>query len=184
MYKVNKTFSLLIAFWAVLLCFSFSELQISPRLQKKIDAAIHATYGVETFILNRIAIKSDLKDTIPLALNGDSFFEITQDTDLIGYLYLGEAPSMKQKFDYIIMFNPDLIIKKSKVLIYREDYGQQIGSQRWLKQFIGLSPTDVPLYAKNIDAISGATISASNMTKAVANALKSVAILEEKKLLP
>ncbi|WP_282159616.1 FMN-binding protein [Ulvibacterium marinum] len=184
MYKVNKPFSLLIAFWVVLLCFSFSELQISPRLQKKIDAAIYSTYGIETFQLKRIAIRSDLKDTIPLTLNGDSLFKIIQDTDLVGYLYLGEAPSMKRMFDYIVMFNPDLIIKKSKVLIYREDYGQQIGSQRWLKQFIGLSPTDVPLYAENIDAISGATISASNMTKAVANVLKSVAILEEKKLLP
>lgn len=123
MYKVNKPFSLLIAFWVILLCFSFSELQISPRLQKKIDAAIYSTYGIETFQLKRIAIRSDLRDSIPLTLNGDSLFEIMQDTNLIGYLYLGEAPSMKQMFDYIVMFNPDLIIKKSKVLIYREDYG-------------------------------------------------------------
>ncbi|WP_422081843.1 FMN-binding protein [Ulvibacterium sp.] len=153
-------------------------------MQKKIDAAIHSTYGIETFELKRIAIAPDLQDTVPLLMNDDSLFEIVQDTDLVGYLYLGEAPSMKQKFDYIVMFDLDLVIKKSKVLIYREDYGQQIGSQRWLKQFIGLSATDVPLYAENIDAISGATISASNMTKAVANVLKSIAILEEKQLLP
>lgn len=184
MFKVNRSFCSGIAFLIAILFSSFSQLQISPRLQKKIDAAIHATYGVGVFELKKIAISSDLRDSIPLSSNGDSLFEIIQDKNPIGYLYLGEAPSMKQKFDYIIMFNPDLIIKKSKVLIYREDYGQQIGSQRWLKQFIGLSPIDVPLYAENIDAISGATISASNMTKAVAYALKSVAILEKKQVLP
>jgi hypothetical protein len=184
MFKVNKPFCLVVTFLAATLFSSFSEFQISPRLQKKIDAAIHSTYGVEIFELRKIAISSDLRDSIPLSSNGDSLFEIMQGTDLIGYLYLGEAPSMKQMFDYIVMFDSDLIVKKSKVLIYREDYGQQIGSQRWLKQFIGLSITDVPKYTENIDAISGATISASNMTKAMADVLKSIAILKEKQLLP
>jgi len=67
-------------------------------------------------------------------------------------------------------------------LIYREEHGKQIGSQRWLKQFIGLSSTDNPSYGENIDAISGATISASSMTMAVGNVLKSIQILKQKKL--
>ncbi|WP_299532476.1 FMN-binding protein [Ulvibacterium sp.] len=184
MYKANKSICSVIVFLVAILLYSFSEAQISPRLQKKIDAAIHSTYGIEAFELRKINVEVELKDTLPLLLNGDSLFEIIQDTNVIGYLYLGEAPSMKQMFDYIVMFDPDLIVKKSKVLIYREDYGQQIGSQRWLKQFNGLSSIDVPIYGENIDAISGATISASNMTKAMADALKSIALLKKEQLLP
>lgn len=153
--------------------------QISPRLQKKINTAITTTYGVAAFELREVS--TELEE---LSLDGDSLFEIVQDTEQLGYLYLGEAPSMKQVFDYIVMFDPDITIKKSKVLIYREDYGQQIGSQRWLKQFIGLSVTDVPMYSENIDAIAGATISAKNMTDAVGNVLKKMGVLKEKQVLP
>lgn len=166
-----------------LLFFSFSITQISPRLQKKIDAAIISTFEVEHFELEHIPITSAINEATPVELGSTNLFKINSNNQLIGYLYLGEAPSMKRKFDYTILFNTDLTIKKSKVLIYREDYGQQIGSQRWLKQFIGLSEKDKPTYGENIDAVSGATISASSMTNAVADVLHSISILKEKKLI-
>lgn len=181
MFRANRYIIGGVALFVTTLFFSFSAGQISPRLQKKINAAINLTYGVETFELKKIVVQTDLDRTTPVALGGDNLFEIRQETTLIGYVYLGEAPSMKSVFDYIVLFDPDFTIKKSKVLIYREDYGQQIGSQRWLKQFIGLSINDTPVYGQNIDAISGATVSASNMTRAVDYVLKSINLLKEKK---
>lgn len=38
-------------------------------------------------------------------------------------------------------------------------HGQQIGSQRWLKQFIGKTKNDNLEIGKDISGISGATIS-------------------------
>jgi len=70
-----------------------------------------------------------------------------------------------------------------KVLIYREDYGGEIGSKRWLKQFVGKSLNDELNVGQNIKAISGATISVNAMTTAVNNVLKSVKILIEHKKL-
>lgn len=183
MLKENKLVIGLTVVIVASLFLSFSDVQISPRLQKKIDTAIAATYEVETFVLQHISVPTILNDVTPAKLDGTNLFEIHSETKLVGYLYLGEAASMKRMFDYIILFNIDFTIKKSKVLIYREDYGQQIGSQRWLKQFIGLSTDDSLIYGENIDAISGATISASSMTKATDNVLKSIHILKEKELL-
>ena len=60
-----------------------------------------------------------------------------------------------------------LIIKKVNVLVYREDYGGEIGSNRWLKQFVGKARTTELVVGKNIAAISGATISVYSMTNAV-----------------
>ena len=90
---------------------------------------------------------------------------------------------MKRVFDFIVLFDSKFTIKKTKVLIYREDYGQQIGSQRWLKQFIGLVPEDTPIYGEDIDAIAGATISASNMTREIGHVLRSMAFLKKKKVI-
>ena len=83
----------------------------------------------------------------------------------------------------MVMFDNDLIIKKSKVLIYRENYGQQIGTQRWLKQFIGMSPSSEVNYGENVAAISGATISASSMARAVNRVLITMKILQEENML-
>jgi len=101
----------------------------------------------------------------------------------LGYGYLGKAPSKTDEFDYLILIDVNLIIKKTKILIYREDYGGEIGSKRWLKQFIGKSNTDTLQYEKDIIAISGATISANSMTKAVNIFLKNITILKEKNIL-
>ena len=72
---------------------------------------------------------------------------------------------------------------KTKVLVYREDYGGEIGSKRWLKQFIGKTQHDELRYGDNIVAISGATISVRSMTHAMNNILASLKIIHEKNIL-
>ena len=96
----------------------------------------------------------------------------------VGYIYVGVAPSLKKTFDYVVLLNPDLSVKKSKILIYREDHGRQVGSQRWLKQFIGRKSGEKLVYGEDIDGISGATVSAKSMTLAVSNVLESLQILK------
>ena len=68
-------------------------------------------------------------------------------------------------------------------MVYREDYGGEIGSKRWLKQFIGKTQNDELRYGDNIAAISGATISVQVMTKAMNDLLKSIKTLHSKNIL-
>ena len=109
--------------------------------------------------------------------------QIENNSQFIGYAFVDKAASKTDEFDYLILLDKNLIIAKSKVLVYREDYGGEIGSKRWLKQFIGKSAKDELLYEKDIIAISGATISATSMTKAVNAFLKNISILKENKVL-
>ena len=162
----------------VILFFGFSPAKISPRLQQKLDAAVASTFEVENHELKRLKVSEDLNTKTAIEFGGENLFAVEAEGKLIGYAYLGQAPSMKNIFDYVVLFNPDLSIKKSKVLIYREDYGRQIGSQRWLKQFIGKKPGESMLYGEDVDAIAGATISAKSMTKAVNQVLESIQVLE------
>ena len=92
---------------------------------------------------------------------------VLQDQKLIGYAYVGNAPSKTDTFEYLVLFNANLIIQKAKVLVYREDYGGEIGSKRWLRQFEGKSVETSFLLQQNIAAISGATISVTSMTRAI-----------------
>ena len=39
--------------------------------------------------------------------------------------------------DFVVIYSTEFQILKSNVVIYREDYGGEIGSPRWLSQFEG-----------------------------------------------
>lgn len=162
-----------------LMLLAFGALQFPPLLQKKVNNAVKIAYESETYSLIAVKVPAEINKSLKDGLEGNQLFKVMDNEALLGYIYVGEAPSMKKVFDYIIMFNPDLSIKKLKVLIYREDYGLQIGNQRWLQQFVGLTVNDSAVYGENIDAISGATISATSMTRATDQVLKALKKLKQ-----
>jgi len=164
---------------ATLVFVLLSSFTLSNRLMKKMLKEIETTFNAKEVKLISLELN---KEQLTIH-EKDHFFKIEKNNQLLGYAYLGKAASKTDEFDYLILIDTDLIIKKTKILIYREDYGGEIGSKRWLKQFIGKSAKDELLYEKDIIAISGATISATSMTKAVIAFLKNISILKENKVL-
>ncbi len=162
----------------LLITFTLLSFTYPKKMGNKINKEIKASLGVESFILNQIKVDSDL--ALPLRIENESLFRIESFSKISGYLYYGQAKGKAAKFDYIVIFDKDLIIAKIKLMAYRESYGGEIGSVRWLKQFIGLTPKSSVIYKKDIAAISGATISASALTRDVNKLLQSIVILKEK----
>ena len=156
-----------------------SSFTVSNRLMKKMLKEIETTFNAKEVKL----ISLELNKEQLIIHEKDHFFKIEKNNQLLGYAYLGKAASKTVEFDYLILIDTDLIIKKTKILIYREDYGGEIGSKRWLKQFIGKSSSDTLQYEKDIIPISGATISALSMTKAVNSFLLNLNILHINKIL-
>tara|TARA_R110002020_G_scaffold117986_1_gene269687 strand:+ start:91300 stop:91863 length:564 start_codon:yes stop_codon:yes gene_type:complete len=167
----------------LLLPILFSFIGIPDKVMVKVRTSIVETYATGEYHLLPISVPESLQPQLAVDFQGGRLQQILVDKRVLGYAYIGEAASMKNKFDYVIFFDADLNIKKAKVLIYREDYGRQIGSQRWLKQYIGLGPEDTVAYGKTVDAISGATISAKSMAMAVDGMLRSLSVLRANNML-
>jgi len=158
----------------------FLSFSYPKNMDKKIKKEIKNTLELTDFKLHLLSIKTE---NLPIDFNPESFFKIRSDSGLKGYLYYGQSKGKAALFDYIVIFDKDLIIAKIKLMAYRESYGGEIGSVRWLKQFMGLKPSSTVIYKKDIMGISGATISASALTKSVNKLLKTLSILREKKLI-
>lgn len=156
---------------------------LPKKLQKKVNKQIKKTFDIEQFQLEPISINDSVNQQLTYKVGKDNLFKIQKADELIGYAFVAKAPSKTDEFDYLILLDKNLIIAKTKILIYREDYGGEIGSKRWLKQFIGKSSTDKLTYEKDIVAISGATISAYSMTVAVNQFLQNLAVLHQNKVL-
>lgn len=166
-----------------LLSFSLLSFVIPKNVQKKVTKEINKTFEVESFNLVEVLISEEVNTSLVRKIEKDKLFKIIANNELLGYAFVDKAPSKTDEFDYLILLDKDLIVAKTKVLIYREDYGGEIGSKRWLKQFIGKTSSDKLQYEKDIMAISGATISASSMTIAVNTFLQNLAILHQNKVL-
>lgn len=166
-----------------LLSFSLMAFNLPKSIQKKIQKEIKDTYQVETYHFNNIEVPLDIAKNLDSDFTNKNLYKIEIESGVIGYAYIAKAPSKTAQFDYLVLLDKDLIIKKSKVLIYREEYGGEIGSKRWLKQFIGKTKEDTLKYGDNIVAISGATISVRSMTNAMNDLLQSLKVLHNKNII-
>lgn len=156
---------------------------LSAKLQKKVDKVIKSTFEVESFSFNAFTISPKITEEVPSKFQSDNFFEIKTSDKLLGYAYVAKASSKTADYDYLVLIDAELVVVKAKVLIYREEYGGEISSRRWLRQFIGKTQDDEFRYGDNIDAIAGATISVRSMTNAMNDLMKSLKILNEKGIL-
>ena len=152
---------------------------IAKYIQKKVRKEITSVFNAEQFTLDAksLEIKSH-----PFLIE-HSLFQIKNNDQALGYAFLGTAPSKTDAFDYLVLFDTDLNLKKAKVLVYREDYGGEIANKRWLSQFIS-HPKDSPfVYGKSISAISGATISVQSMTQSLNYVLENLRAYKTQDLL-
>jgi hypothetical protein len=152
--------------WSVTIFFVFG-FTINNRLDALIKKEIKSVFEIDSYQKKVVLIPDKINADLNKKLTQDNFFSIHSDEELLGYYYVAQAYGKAAYFDFIIIVDPDLIISKIKILIYREDHGGEIGSKRWLKQFIGISPNRSLSLHDDIVSISGATISAHALTKEV-----------------
>ncbi len=171
---IRKVF---LAFLALGFCTSANT--IPSKLEKKINKTISVYFETEEFTKSLVEIPEVENQKVPSDFS-KNLYRVSDASGDLGYVYIGNAPSKTATFDYLVLFDTSFIVKTSKVLIYREEYGGEISSKRWLKQFSGKTPGDSELkYREDISAISGATISVRSMTKAMNNLLQSLASLQK-----
>lgn len=156
---------------------------LPKNVEKKVIKEVEKAFEIENFKMDAIVVNGTLNQGLPTKLTTDNFYRLSTADELLGYAFVDQAPSKTAKFDYLVVFDANLKVKHSKVLIYREEYGGEIGSKRWLKQFLGKSGGDRVDHETNIDGIAGATISVRSMTNAMDDLLQTIEILQANKAL-
>lgn len=172
--KLRKIIPIILS---VLFMMSFG---VPKRLEKKVDKEVKDVFEIAAYNVQNIKVSLDINSKLPSRITEENFFQISSKSDVLGYVYLDKAPSKTAQFDYLVIFDKDLKIARTKVLVYREEYGGEIGSRRWLSQFTGKSGKDT---LDDIAAISGATISVRSMKNAMHDILKSVGILHNQEII-
>lgn len=118
--------------------------------------------------------------------NQGQFFKTDNSNN--SYLYIGRVetkrtPSTPQNnyteyFDYLIIFDKNKRIEHLKIINYQASKGQAITNKGWLKQFIGYKAFDPLVIHKDIDVVSGATLSTNALIEDIKKRSKELSIFD------
>lgn len=156
---------------AILICLLIFSLLLHasdyPKsVQKRIDKTLVKLFPKKVVELKEMHLSTELT-SVYTSIKGVKISRLrSAETDL-GYACFASSKGKNDYFDYMVIFDKELMIKKVKVLVYRSTYGGEIMSRSWLKQFIGKTNGKEMTMNKDIDGISGATLSAPSITEGI-----------------
>jgi Na+-translocating ferredoxin:NAD+ oxidoreductase RnfG subunit len=129
----------------------------SPEKLKKLEKELAKHFDSE--LIHKREINEISNET-------DLFFNVFKGKENIGMVVLTSGKGRFEEFDFMIIYNMKYEIELIKILVYRSAYGSEITAKRWLSQFY-FKQRDSLKYGSDIQAISGATVSASSLTENV-----------------
>jgi len=88
-----------------------------------------------------------------------------------GYAFIDNQMGQHKPITFAVKFSPSGVVLREEVMVYRESHGGEVHSPRFSRQFQGKTAKDSLRTNKDIDSISGATISSRAITMGVKRAL-------------
>jgi Na+-translocating ferredoxin:NAD+ oxidoreductase RnfG subunit len=83
--------------------------------------------------------------------------------DKRGFAILDNEKGMHEPIDFAVRFSPAGAVERIEILEYREAYGDQVRRERFRNQFRGKTASDPITVGKDIDIVSGASISSRSI---------------------
>jgi len=99
------------------------------------------------------------------------YLEVRTEKGLAGIILMFDVIGESQPITFAIGVTVDGALQDVQVMVYREPQGEAIHEKRFRKQFVGKRSKDPITLDKDIDAISGATISSRSATFAARKGL-------------
>ncbi|WP_299576836.1 hypothetical protein [uncultured Sunxiuqinia sp.] len=130
----------------------------SKKLLKLLSKELHlerSELSVEP--LENTCLQSEFVEDVSRVFQGDK---------AIGFVVSAVGKGRYDSFNYLVYYNEDREVELVSVTAYYSDHGNEITSRRWLHQFNGYDGGDLD-YGDEVQAISGATLSASSIAKGI-----------------
>ena len=95
------------------------------------------------------------------------YWTISQGDTTIAYAFLDNVLGKSMPITFLVLLNINGDIINTNVIKYREAYGGEVGNTGWLQQFYTRNNNSRYKIGKDINGISGATISVKSISKGI-----------------
>ena len=107
----------------------------------------------------------------PLANKSYIFYVAMTGHTIDGYAFIDNEKGQHQPITFAVKLSTSGTILRQEIMVYREQRGDEVRDPRFRKQFQGKNVDDSLRIGKDIDTISGATISSKAISRGVKRAL-------------
>jgi len=157
----------------IIIILIFINLIIGSEIKDKTINTINQFYQQEIKI-NKFKysiskkIKKEIQSLTKQKFYRDQIFYWTIKTnDELHYALMDNTIGKTMPITFLVIFNEKQEVIHSKIIKYREGYGGEISGKKWLSQFNGMRNDSLYKHGKEIDGISGATLSVKSFTKGI-----------------
>ncbi|MBC35800.1 MAG: hypothetical protein CL663_07165 [Bacteroidetes bacterium] len=160
----------------VLLLFAFGFSAVCSNMMalrdRRMDRYLKKHLETKNIKKSEVHVTDEQLIMLDFNLRSDQLYHIEVNQKRLGFIFIDEGRSRYEEYTFMVFLTYDLEVLLVRLLEYNETHGVEITNKRWLSQFIGFTPDSEIQHGRNVDAISGATISARSITKAIAEVLK------------
>jgi len=156
-------------FLIFLLNFCFSS-KITNKTEQQLNEYFPENISIEW---TNYKIPKDIKKTIQKSVKQKFFrdnvnlWTVTDKDSLTYYAILDNVIGKTMPITFLCVFNDSAMVEHSSIIKYREPYGGEVGSRKWLNQFASYTDSSSYKVGKDISGISGATLSVNSVTKGI-----------------
>lgn len=115
-------------------------------------------------VLEKEFDKTNFKYTALASEEHKKLYRLQSEGKQLGLIVFASSKGRFERFTYLVVYNFEIEVQKVKILAYHSTHGTGVTSRRWLRQFEGNSG-EALRYGDDIQAISGATYSATSLTE-------------------
>jgi Na+-translocating ferredoxin:NAD+ oxidoreductase subunit G len=108
------------------------------------------------------------------------YVDVKSEKGVAGIIFILDVIGESQPITFAVGVTPDGALRDIQVMVYREPQGEAIQEKRFRRQFVGKRAKDPITLDKDIDAISGATISSRSATFAARKGLLLAEVLRSR----
>jgi hypothetical protein len=117
--------SLITNFFIALMCLLHTPLDfdVSKLVQKRMQKEITKVFLCKDFDLEEVTGTPGFQFQNSTYLTDHQIYKINRSGELLGYAFLGSAPSKTDTFEYLILFDQNFIQKKAKLWFTEKTMG-------------------------------------------------------------
>lgn len=128
--------------------------------------------GRDTLALDSAAAaKAAALIKLPITENAVVFERILSKDDTAGYIYRGSELGKVERMDFAVALDTEGRVRRVLLTAYRESIGGEVKSKRFMRQFEGKKIGSALQLGRDIDGITGATLSSRAVTAGVRKAV-------------
>lgn len=148
------------------------------RVYQSIEQSQKDMFGAAALKPAPVALTSAQQDrlreasSVSLPFQGNRIWEAAGG----GWFVVDEVVGKHEMITYAVGINADGTVRRVEVLEYRETYGGEVAQDGWLKQFVGKTVDSPIKLGKDIENVSGATLSSKHLSDGVKRVMAMYAI--------